>query len=79
METNNKLVNIIFNESSQFEILEQENKEDECEGENGECNFFSSNIIELSQNGFNLKEMIQQEFNQQEGIKEIVEVVELEA
>ena len=56
METNNKLVNVIFNESPRFE-LNQDEEEDEEDEVIGELNF-----IELSQGGgFNLKEMIQHE------------------
>jgi len=56
METNNKLVNVIFNESPRFELNQDEDEEDE-EEVIGELNF-----IELSQGGgFNLKEMIQHE------------------
>ena len=53
METNNKLVNVIFNESPRFELNQDEEEEEEVIGE--------MNFIELSQGGFNLKEMIQHE------------------
>jgi len=82
METNSKLVNMIFSDSAQFEILESEEKEDEHEGEvidDFNMKFFGSvnvsdsdsNIIELSQGGFNLKEMIQQELQSESVVEEL--------
>ena len=72
METNNKLVNIIFNDSPQFEILEQNENEDEGNQIIDDFNmkFFGSvsaqnnesTIIELSQDsGLNLKDLIIEE------------------
>jgi hypothetical protein len=82
METNSKLVNMIFSDSAQFEILESEEKEDEHEGEvidDFNMKFFGSvnvsdsdsNIIELSQGGFNLKELIQQELQSESVVEEL--------
>ena len=82
METNSKLVNMIFSDSAQFEILESEEKEDEREGEvidDFNMKFFGSvnvsdsdsNIIELSQGGFNLKELIQQELQSESVVEEL--------
>jgi hypothetical protein len=79
METNSKLVNMIFSDSAQFEILEQEDTEeiDELKGEeiidDFNMKFFGSdsNIIELSQSGFNLKEMIQQELQNENVVEEL--------
>ena len=83
LETNNKLVNIIFNDSHQFEILESGDK-NEDEGsqiiDDFNMKFFGSvsesnngsNIIELSHedSGLNLKELIQQEFQKDNIIEE---------
>ena len=81
METNSKLVNMIFSDSAQFEILEQEEeKEDELRGEViddfnmkffGSASGYDSTIIELSQGGFNLKEMIQQELQSESVVEEL--------
>ena len=84
METNSKLVNMIFSDSAQFEILEQEEeKEDELRGgeviDDFNMKFFGSGlaggsdstIIELSQSGFNLKEMIQQELQNENVVEEL--------
>ena len=85
METNSKLVNMIFSDSAQFEILEQEEKDNEGEELIDDCNmkFFGSgsasgsasgsgpNIIELSQSGFNLKELIQQELQSESVVEEL--------
>lgn len=83
METNSKLVNMIFSDSAQFEILEQEDTEeiDELRGEEiiddfnmkffGSASGSDSNIIELSQGGFNLKEMIQQELQNENIVEEL--------
>ena len=80
-ETNSKLVNMIFSDSAQFEILEQEEeKEDELRGEViddfnmkffGSASGYDSTIIELSQGGFNLKEMIQQELQSESVVEEL--------
>lgn len=71
METNNKLVNIIFNESPQFEILEQNENEGSQIIDDFNMKFFGSaigqnsesTIIELSQEdtGLNLKELVIEE------------------
>ena len=70
METNTKLVNVIFSDSPQFEILESE--ENECDVSQNiddfNMKFFNS---ELGSGGFNLKEMIQQEL-QNENVTELV-------
>ena len=51
METNQKLVNMMFNESPQFEVLEQNDKEEGSQIiDDFNMKFFGSNIIELSQN-----------------------------
>ena len=85
METNSKLVNMIFSDSAQFEILEQEDTEEIDELRGGEViddfnmKFFGSGlaggsdstIIELSQSGFNLKEMIQQELQNENVVEEL--------
>ena len=85
METNSKLVNMIFSDSAQFEILEQEEKDNEGEELIDDFNmkFFGSgsasgsasgsgpNIIELSQSGFNLKELIQQELQNEDVVEEL--------
>ena len=85
METNSKLVNMIFSDSAQFEILEQEEKDNEGEELIDDFNmkFFGSgsasgsasgsgpNIIELSQSGFNLKELIQQELQSESVVEEL--------
>jgi hypothetical protein len=83
METNSKLVNMIFSDSAQFEILEQEDTEeiDELRGEEiiddfnmkffGSASGSDSTIIELSQSGFNLKEMIQQELQNENVVEEL--------
>ena len=93
METNNKLVNVIFNESPRFELNhdDEEEEEEEGGGEEGgdgagnECiigeyssNINFDNIIELSQNGFNLKEMIQHELckGMQQAQNDIIELVD---
>ena len=92
METNSKLVNMIFSDSAQFEILETEEPEEkDNEGEelidDFNMKFFGSgsargsasgsasgsgpNIIELSQSGFNLKELIQQELQSESVVEEL--------
>ena len=81
METNSKLVNMIFSDSAQFEILEQEEKDNEGEELIDDFNmkFFGSvnvsdsdsTIIELSQGGFNLKELIQQELQNEDVVEEL--------
>ena len=85
METNSKLVNMIFSDSAQFEILEQEEKDTEGDELIDDFNmkFFGSgsasgsasgsgpNIIELSQSGFNLKELIQQELQNEDVVEEL--------
>ena len=88
METNSKLVNMIFSDSAQFEILETEEPEEkDNEGEelidDFNMKFFGSgsasgsasgsgpNIIELSQSGFNLKELIQQELQNEDVVEEL--------
>ena len=84
METNSKLVNMIFSDSAQFEILETEEPEEkDNEGEEliddfnmkffGSVNVSDSDstIIELSQGGFNLKELIQQELQNEDVVEEL--------
>ena len=85
METNSKLVNMIFSDSAQFEILEQEEKDDEGEeliddfnmkffgsgSASGSASGYDSTIIELSQSGFNLKELIQQELQNEDVVEEL--------
>ena len=65
MDTNNKLVNIIFNDSPRFINEQDEDEETDCPINFNTTGFNASNFIELSQeggfSGFNLKEMIQHE------------------
>jgi hypothetical protein len=96
METNSKLVSMIFSDSAQFEILESEEKDGDHEGEelidDFNMKFFGSassgltssgltsgsassesepTIIELSQSGFNLKDLIQQELQSESVVEEL--------